>query len=259
MSEKQQVQETAERLRMISDDGKRHRVDYWRWQKAQAWETQVWVNTTRSYWKWRLASFLGLRGKYRGDDWNLWWASQFDGYRKLPTECETLIEFGCGPFTNARIILQRTSARYVYLSDPLMSTYLRFRGTWLSENYKRGAVVCDPRPLEKCIFVPECGDLVILINVLDHVMDAPKCLMNAVSVVRRGGWFVFGQDLTCCEDAGWNQDDPGHPIQLNHGEIDDLLKDHFDLSTGRVVLPRELGRNPQYHYGTYLLLGKRKF
>jgi hypothetical protein len=172
-----------------------HRVSEERWRKALSSERQGWQRQMRlRYPFWRLLH--PFHTAPFGDDWNNWWAERFDNYAGLPAQVDALFEFGCGPYTNARIILTKVKAARVYLSDPLMPTYLTFRGTWLAREYNRRTVICDSSPLEKSPFSPRAGDIVVLINVLDHVQDGFLALRNALQVVKVGGWFIFGQDLT---------------------------------------------------------------
>lgn len=206
------------------------------------------------YLLWRLTHPIG---GFFGDDWNHWWAEKFDNYSILPGKVDTLFEFGCGRYTNARIILGHVQAARVYLSDPLMTTYLSFRSTWLTNQYKARKIMCDSSPLEECPFADQVGDVVILINVLDHVQDGIAGLQKSVDVLKVGGWFVFGQDLTNREDKIWTREDLGHPIRFNAEQLDEILHNHFDLAMSRRILPRHLGRLPDCHYGTYLVLGQR--
>ena len=49
-------------------------------------------------------SVFGMVEKYRGDDDNQWWADCFEGYKFLPPKAENVIEVGCGPYTNMRLV-----------------------------------------------------------------------------------------------------------------------------------------------------------
>jgi len=97
-----------------------------------------------------------------------------------------------------------------------------------------------------------------MINVLDHVRDALACLREAIRVTRPDGYFLLGQDLTGVEDYQREipLDDIGHPIRIDHFTLDELLLPQFEIVMHK-VLPREQGRNPACHYGTYIFVGKR--
>src|SRR5437870_295368 len=114
-----------------------------RWQAAQVWERDHWIRTQRLRAKlgknlvWRLLAGLGLVSRHRGDDWNHWWKKQFDDYAFLPSVVQNALEVGCGPYTNVRLMLDRCRFEHLFLSDPLIRTYARFKLTFVAEMYKR--------------------------------------------------------------------------------------------------------------------------
>jgi len=55
---------------------------------------------------WKILALSKLKPKYKGDDWNYWWRKVFDNYKFLPTHVNNAIELGCGPYTNARLVLE---------------------------------------------------------------------------------------------------------------------------------------------------------
>jgi ubiquinone/menaquinone biosynthesis C-methylase UbiE len=126
----------------------------------------------------------------------------------------------------------------------------------LAEAWRKGRVFLDDHPLEECTFPSGYFDLVVLINVLDHVRDAIMCLKQVVRVTKSGGYLVVGQDLSNSEDAERTKGDIGHPIRIGHDTLDEALTPHF-LRVFARVLTREEGRNPSAHYGTYILIGKK--
>jgi SAM-dependent methyltransferase len=235
-----------------------------RWLEAQKWEQSHWVHTQRMrarYFKnviWRLLSAAGLVSKYRGDDWNAWWQRQFDDYNFVPAEVENAIELGCGPYTNVRLMLNRTRINHLVLSDPLIRTYVNFKLTFVSEMYRKSACVLDDHDLEALPFAPNYFDLAVMINVLDHVHDARKCMENLVSVVRPGGLLIIGQDLTNEEDLKVLRHDPGavgHPIKLNHEWFEPFLQGFQPII--KKVLDRKECRDPQQHYGVLIFAGRK--
>ena len=95
-------------------------VDRERWERAQAWELAFWQRDQKRTGLRRIAypilrPLLAAVGSKRatGDDWNLWWRDQLDGYRFLPDDLGDFIELGCGPYTNTRLILNGRTARRV--------------------------------------------------------------------------------------------------------------------------------------------------
>jgi ubiquinone/menaquinone biosynthesis C-methylase UbiE len=225
---------------------------------AQAYELDAWKK--QNSWYVSLAKSMmkacGLSKVSVGDDWNHWWKQQFDDYRVLPEAMENVVELGCGPYTNMRLISEGRKFGSIVCSDPLAKDYINFKKRWLSRQYHDARITLDSHPIEECPFRDDYFDLVVLVNVLDHVQDAEKCLETAIGILKPGGWFVFGQDLTDEEDAKLTKDDVGHPIKISDAQIDAVLLHRFNASLYK-VLPRHEGRNPQGHCGTYCFIGRK--
>jgi SAM-dependent methyltransferase len=241
------------------------KVERERWEIAQRWERDFWVRTQHlraRYFKnylWRLLSACRLVPKYRGDDWNYWWHNQLDRFEFLPATLPNALEVGCGPYTNVRLMLERCRFEHLYLSDPLIRTYVRFKLTFVAEMYRRAQCVLDDHRLEDLPFASDYFDLVVMINVLDHVEDASKCIENVIRVTRPGGILVIGQDLTSEEDLAALQDDEGaagHPIRLDHHWFAPYLDRRFAPIIHK-VLSRQQGRAPQHHYGNLIFAGRK--
>lgn len=208
---------------------------------------------------WRLLSAASFVPKYRGDDCNQWWKKQFEDYQFLPSTAHDALEVGCGPYTNVRLMLDRCRFEHLYLSDPLIRTYVKFKLTFVSEMYKRAACVLDDHPLEELPFATDYFDLAVMINVLDHVQDARRCMENLIRVVKPGGILILGQELTNEEDLKAVRDDPGavgHPIKLDHGWFAPYLEKDFQPIINK-VLSREQGRAPEHHYGDLIFAGRK--
>ncbi len=128
-------------------------VDEERWKRAQAWELEFWRREQkRTGWK-KVVFPLArpvlsvLRStRVTGDDWNLWWREQFEGYAFLPAHLGDFIELGSGPYTNTRLILRGRTADRIVCSDPLAKEYITFEGRWLSEAVAKGIVEIDDHP-----------------------------------------------------------------------------------------------------------------
>lgn len=228
-----------------------------RWQKAQKWELAFWQEQHRG-----LAR--GLKTVARSvlpgieivcDDWNLWWAEHFDHYRILPERLDNAVELGCGPYTNMRLVLEERQVRHACCSDPLAKHYVALRRGWLAQAYKAAIILLDDHTIEETPFASDYFDLVLLINVLDHVRDALLCLRQAIRITGIGGYLLIGQDLSNEEDARRTVGDVGHPIRIDHLTIDGELVG-FEKKIYR-ILAREDGRNPAAHYGTYIFAGMK--
>jgi SAM-dependent methyltransferase len=233
-----------------------------RWQKAQNFELELWKKSAR----------LGVFGKFKYfmrniikgnllscyDDWNLWWLVKFDNYFFLK-DLNTAIEIGCGPFSNMRLIIKKIKCYKPYFSDPLIRDYIKYTDGFVAKSAKKGDIFIDNSPAEDLPYKDNYFDLVVLINVLDHVRDAEQVLNECIRITRKKGVFIIGQDLTNEEDAKKHPaiDDPLHPISVDHIFLDNILKGLF-TSVYFKLLPRKEGRNPDYHYGTYLFAGIKK-
>jgi len=218
-----------------------------RWEQAQQWELALWTRGNRGLRAW----LRRIRGR-GGDDWNHWWAAQFDCYRFIPQELDDVIELGCGPYTNVRLILQGRSVRHLVCSDPLVLRYCALPGTWIRQAVRSAHVSLDDHAIENTPFKEKYFDLVIMINVLDHVQDAFRCLAVATSLVKPGGLLLLGQDLTAEED---DIEDVGHPIRLHLTDILPHLTDFEPVL--QKTLPQTEGRNPSVHYATLVFAGRR--
>lgn len=236
-----------------------------RWEQAQQWEEAHWVRSQQARAKmgknyiWRVMHFFGMVEKYRGDDWNLWWKKQFQDYSFLPAQVDNAIEVGCGPYTNIRHIIPTCQPKHLFLSDPLIKTYVNFKLAFVADAYRKAFCMIDDHPLEECPFRDELFDVVVMINVLDHVRDAGLCMENLIRIVKPGGWLILGQDLTNEEDLRVLSADPGlvgHPIKIAHEWFTPYLNTGFKPVLNK-VLSREEGREPTNHYGTLLFAGQK--
>lgn len=232
-----------------------------RWKRAQEWELELWKRAQHRT-GWRRLAFPVLRpllAKFRprhvtGDDWNEWWATQFDHYRFLPQHVGDYIELGCGPYTNTRLILEGRTANRIVCSDPLADEYVKFRGRWLSEAVAKGEVELDTHPIEAVPFSPESFDVVVLINVLDHVMDADTCMRTAIGLLRQDGFLIFGQNLVNLEMLGqyeWFEE--GHPIRATGDDLEPHLGALVPV-VSKIVPPND----PPVHTGIMVFAGRRR-
>jgi SAM-dependent methyltransferase len=238
------------------------RTDHEAWTIAQHWEVDHWIRNQKAlarYGKnyvWRLLSLLGVVEKYRGDDRNRWWKKAFQNYKALPLKVDNAIEVGCGPYTNMRLIRDICKPEHLFLSDPLIRTYVKFKMTFVNEMHRAAACYLDDHPLEDLPFKDDYFDLAVMINVLDHTKDARLCVTNLIRVLKHGGTIVIGQDLTNNEDLARQPEglQIGHPVTLDEDWFAPYLNGNFDTLL-RQVIPRELGWAPQWHYGTLVYIG----
>ncbi len=234
-----------------------------RWLEAQAWERDLWVTSHRRR-GWRRVAWPVVKPVLRaagwrrawGDDWNHWWAERFENYEWLSEDLGDYIEVGCGPYTNTRLVMSGRSADRVICSDPLVETYLALRDRWLSMAHRTGRVEVDSHPIEELPFPQESFDTLVMINVLDHVQDADRCLEVVTGLLRPGGILILGQDLSDDDDVRRHPEDIGHPIRLTLEDVEEHLTG-FDRLLSK-TLSREAGRDPRLHYGTLIFAGAKR-
>ncbi len=233
-----------------------------KWGTAQDAEFELWKKSSRPTLLGRLKYYI--KNKNRGnlfscsDDWNFWWLKKFDNYSFLK-DTDNAIEVGCGPFSNMRLISKKIKCSRIYLSDPLIKKYIKYTNGFVREKARSGEICIDDSPAEDLPYKDNYFDLVVLINVLDHVRDAEKVISECIRVARKNGCLLLGQDLTNDVDIkkNFNLDDPLHPIRVDHIFLDNILDGLFSPIYLK-ILPREEGRNPDYHYATYLYAGIKK-
>ena len=243
-----------------------------RWKEAQKFERDCWAAANRrngllklgkrlllaAAHPLRLARIVRYRDWYCGDDWNYWWLEAFEEYRTLPRRIERALEVGSGPYSNVRLIRRVVSIGEITCADPLMEEYLCYRHTWVATQAMRGSIRAVTCPGESLPFPDMAFDLVVCVNVLDHVQSLPLCFDEMYRVLIPGGHFVLGQELTNSRDFALDdvRSDVGHPIKLEHDTLDSHLEGRF-VPVFERLLPRERGRGPFAHYGTRLLIARR--
>ena len=231
-----------------------HQVTETRWKEAQKFELKFAQGSANL-----------------GNDDNEWWFNAFDQYRFIEGKrFVNVLEVGCGPHTNCRLILPLIRYDKLWLEDPLINEYLRLRRkrrvmriisiktyTAVSELVYRRRATPLAEKLEHLSLPDKTIDLCICINVLDHVQDVELCLTQLRRVLGEGGILLMAQDLSHEQDfelcpESWT--DVGHPIKIDADFLDTHLGDLKPLF--KKILPRSQGRNPRCHYGTYLLAGQ---
>ncbi|MFP4381205.1 MAG: class I SAM-dependent methyltransferase [Candidatus Sumerlaeia bacterium] len=239
------------------------------WEQAQEWEKQFWDRFVRREDGITNLGFLKkiARRVIRGtteEPSNYWWEEQFENYSFLPDHLEEVIEYGCGPFTNLRLIMNGRKGDHIVASDPLARHYVSYKGHFLAERWKRREYLIDDHPMEQPYFADNVFDLAVCINVLDHVQNWEKCMENFVRTIRPGGYAVFGQELTNEEDLQaieeirkMAQSDVGHPHKFPDESIFRPYFQDFEAIIDK-PLSREQVRLPDWHFGTWIYAGRKK-
>ncbi|KAF5052826.1 Methyltransferase domain protein [anaerobic digester metagenome] len=241
-------------------------VEETKWQLAQKFELQFAQDTIDS-----------------GDDWNKWWSEKFDHYDLLKgQDFPNVLEVGCGPHTNIKYIIPLIKFEKIWLEDPLIQYYVSYnlkkydafiskiRNNLLGNNKRINycldlfsnldmKVDLSSAKLEKLPYQDGIMNLIICINVLDHVTDLEKCLSEISRVLAPGGFLLIGQDLSNEDDyrdCPESYNDIGHPIKIDFDTLNRFLSPQYHVILGK-ILSREEGRNPQAHYGTYIGILKK--
>ena len=190
-------------------------VDRARWQEAQRYERKTWMTHLIN----------------ADDDRNHDHKNNFGGYQALAGRTfPRVIELGCGPFTNLRLVLPHLHVGHITLLDPLIQDYL----THPHCTYRNGSLQGVPvetvaSSIEE--FVPSEGyDLVVMANVLEHCFDVPAIFHRILQCLKPGGVLVFGDNAFRTEQLEVllaNQFDAGHPIRVTEPLITSFLQENF--------------------------------
>jgi predicted O-methyltransferase YrrM/ubiquinone/menaquinone biosynthesis C-methylase UbiE len=185
-----------------------------RWEEAQRYERKTWMEQNLN----------------AVDDRNLFHTANFENFQALNgLKFENVIELGCGPFTNLRVILPLVQGEgQVDLLDPLVRDYI------LHPNcaYRSGEIAGRPvrlfaSPIEQ--FLPDKQyDLVVMINVLEHCYDIPLIFKKVSAMLKPGGIFVFS-DSAVDEHSVRSQQvyDAGHPIRMTNAYLRTVLQQQY--------------------------------
>lgn len=184
------------------------RVPLARWRKAQGYESRGWLHCWSD----------------QNDDRSGEHAEVFKNYEALKPDLGHVCEVGCGPFTQLKRIIQGRSASRITLLDPLLSSYRKLRHC----SYRDGKFLGFPHTTLRNEMAESLTDFavfdtIVCINVLEHVMDAPRVLENLKRAVKAGGTVVFGEKSFDEFDPHYTFD-MGHPIHLKRPLLDAFKK-----------------------------------
>jgi len=262
------------------------RVDQERWARAQEFEKTFAADAMEhdGYWNdWWAAKFNhyeAIRGK------------SFENILEVGCGPHTNLRFLLNKIEYDRIFLEDPLIHF-YMTHPILEqsavmrakrtlkrlqAVLRSRGVPLTVRAKRlterlinkpagefnytlrlfheqaGKVDLSSSKLEALPYADTSMDLVICVNVLDHVNDCDACMEEMYRVLQVGGFLVLGQDLTNDEDSEncpESKTDIGHPIKIDHLYVAAALDRKYKAIFEK-VLKRHEGRNPSAHYATYV-------
>ena len=190
-----------------------HRVDKERWSEAQEYEKDTWISNP-----------------HLDDDRNSEHFLRFDSLQKIleiQNTYENIIELGCGPFTNLRLMSPIIKPKKIKLLDPLINEYLKLPNCTYKNNTLNGCPVdFINSPIEE--YKSEIKyDLVIMINVIEHCYDVELIFQKINSILKKDGIFIFSDVFF---ENGYemanNTYDAGHPLRLSKTKLDFLLEDY---------------------------------
>lgn len=232
------------------------RVTYSRWLSAQAAERKHWTE-------------LGVGAR---DDRNYEHMNAFDCYSAIRgSTFDSVIEIGCGPFTNLRLIAGVCEVQYCALLDPLIREYLKhphcsYRSGYINvertkpliERFRRIRTVgrhlqqADNAPrfsprvrvtelfpvsIEKMV-VERTYDLVVMINVIEHCYDVETVLKKVAEATAEGSIFIFHDrlyDVGTVAERVSSCFDAAHPLQVDRSVIQNFLADNFSSLFTKIV------------------------
>jgi SAM-dependent methyltransferase len=218
-------------------------VDQERWEEAQNYEKKTWMVSNR----------------HVSDDRNYEHYQRFNSYKSLieyqkNNRIESVIELGCGPFTNVRTILDiLPELKKIDLLDPLLDDYLTHPNCF----YKNKKIVqldvtTYSIPIEKFVTTKKY-DMVLMNNVLEHCYDIHKIFEVIINILNNNGVLVFSDVYFKSEDLKKmlvEVYDAGHPLKLSESFLNDFLGNFESLYVKDFhKLYNQYWRNDKYFIG----------
>lgn len=217
-----------------------------RWKSAQKAEKKHWFE----------------KGSKSSDDRNYYHLNLFDNFRILKQDYfENVLEVGCGPFTNLRLISSRFKINNIDLLDPLIKDYLNHEYCSYNEYFLFGEksillsklitrffpfaykfykrLFSKKIPIDRIISKPfeeishdKVYDMVVMINVIEHCYDIRLMFENLLKVTQKGSYFVFSDKiynyLNIKEEIEFGYDE-AHPLKPEKDVIISFLNKYFDI------------------------------
>jgi 2-polyprenyl-3-methyl-5-hydroxy-6-metoxy-1,4-benzoquinol methylase len=188
-----------------------HKVPVDRWNHAQKYEKKTW---------------MGNQGAK--DDRNFEHLQRFDSFKSLENfnlQNQNVIELGCGPFTNLRLITETLKVSNISLLDPLINDYLNHNNCTYKNNLLNNIpVIIHNTPIES-FETEKKFDIVIMINVIEHCYDVDLIFQKIIEILNPGGIFIFSDVFfNDVYQLSLNLYDAGHPLRLSEKKLKEFLK-----------------------------------
>ena len=175
-------------------------------------------------------------------------------FKDLPKQLGHVLELGSGPYTKLRLILQEGQVKRsmedissVTLEDPLLLRYVQeAKSTSLNDagqlcldatpSWDPSSTVSGENENQSCIptiianfgaehvFPEQVYDTVIMMNVIEHALDARKILDNLFHSIKRGGYLVFAEEFVYDVAAS----DVCHPLKNKKIFFEEFLQLNFE-------------------------------
>ena len=196
-----------------------HNVTYDRWLLAQKYERKTWMSDTNV-----------------SNDRNYEHLRRFDNLEIISDiKITNMIELGCGPFTNMRLMSKILNPKNITLVDPLIDDYLNHPNC----SYKNGvlngkSVNLLSTPIEKLEDVTKY-DAVVMVNVIEHCYSVDTIFDKIINLLNTGGVLIFSDVyFKNARELVSNVYDAGHPLRLSEQKLESFLKNFDSLFDNRV-------------------------
>jgi SAM-dependent methyltransferase len=216
---------------------------------------------------------------------------QFNKYKAIQKKIfHSMLEIGCGPFTNARVITGICNINYCSLLDPLANEYLNHNFSYYDNKYifseyipKIGKIVRKFFPtmfksylklashktkIRNFYNIPaehlptnDKYDLITMINVIEHCFDVRKIFQNILKVSIAGSYFIFSDKLyehDKIQELAENSYDAAHPIKVDRRVIEKYLNDNFNSIYKRVQYNSAFFEGEKIQWDDMYFIGIRK-
>lgn len=196
------------------------RVDKIRWEEAQYYERKTWCDSP---------------AKYMGTDRNEFHEKYFGGYEQLNFHLNhnlNIIELGCGPFTNLRLIIPKIFKHInnIDLVDPLIYDYIKhtINCTYTQGNLCNHKINIYNTSIEEFILEKKY-DIVVMINVIEHCFDIDLIFKKINDMLSKDGIFIFHDKFLQSNDISTIHDryyDSGHPLKISYDYIKNIINNY---------------------------------
>jgi SAM-dependent methyltransferase len=209
----------AENLLKINNDTKYynseeegvHKVSNERWGLAQKFERKTWMENL-----------------YMNDDRNFEHYTRFEDLNSISdkkTDITSIIELGCGPFTNVRLFREFTGIQKLTLVDPLLNDYKNHPNCYYKDGNLNSVITeLINSPIEN-LQVEYKYKAVVMINVLEHCFDIDLIFDKILNLLDTDGVFIFS-DVYFSDVFSLvsNIYDAGHPLRLSEKKLNYFLE-----------------------------------